>query len=62
MANLKLYNPDRAFQKSFTIRCVNELYVAAMIEVKTQGLPSLPDFVRSLLSAVCIDKTYGGFT
>ena len=59
MSNLKLYTSKDGFKNGGTVRCDDKLYVAVTAEILKQSHPSYAAYVRSLLAAVCLDKTYG---
>lgn len=62
MPSLKLYKNLEPLTTGSTVRLDNPLFIAVMNEAVKVGIPSYADFVRAILAATCLDKTYGDIT
>ena len=59
MSKLKLYATSHKLNKGSTVRCDDTLFLAVMAEVVKNSHETYADYVRSVLAAVCLDRTYG---
>ena len=59
MSKLKLYATSYKLNKGSTVRCDDTLFLAVMAEALKNSHETYADYVRSVLAAVCLDRTYG---
>ena len=62
MSKLKLYKPSETLTKGNMVRLDSPLFIAVMSEAINQGIPSYADYIRSVLAAICLDKTHSSNT
>jgi len=62
MSKLKLYKPSETLTKGNMVRLDSPLFIAVMSEAVNQGIPSYTDYIRSVLAAICLDKTHSSNT
>ena len=62
MQNMKLYKNLEPLIAGSMVRLDSPLFSAVMNEAVKAGIPSYANFVRAILAATCLDKTYGDIT
>ena len=57
MSKLKLYATTHKLNKGSTVHCDDTLFLAIMAEVVKNSHETYADYIRSVLAAVCLDRT-----